>query len=383
MRKGVYLFLSILIIATMVMVGCAKPTASKPPIKIGAIVAMTGFAAVCGPGNARGVEFAIDSVGGEIAGREIQLIVEDEASDPTTAVNKAKKLVEQDKVDAIVGPSLMSSADAVAAYLAPLGVPNLTLGPYLKSMAENNPTLFMPDGTCRGKATVTGLFAYEQGWRTAAVLYSDYIYGQELAAGFTEAFTAKGGKIISSQPVPMDAADMAPYISKIGNVDVVAEWLGPPAGFNLPIQMREYGIKAAHLLINGALFNEPELKLVGDVMLGDYAAVPYTPDLNTPVSQKFVQGIQAKYNLIPGMYEAEAYNTTLLYLTALKEIGGDTTPARVGEIMKSIKYESPLGVIQMNGQRLGVGSQYIVQDAKTGDRYYWKFVKEYPNISPE
>ena len=99
--------------------------AELPPIKIGALIAFTGPDPNV-PATDKGIKLKLDEVGWEVAGRKIELVTEDDAFDATLAVDKAKKLVEMDKVQVIIGPVFQPCAVAVASYLASSRIPELT-----------------------------------------------------------------------------------------------------------------------------------------------------------------------------------------------------------------------------------------------------------------
>ena len=99
-----------------------KPEPTSEPIKIGALISYTGP----DPLNIqeyRGIMLKLDEVGWEVAGRKIELVAEDDAFDPVQATDKAKKLVQADKVNAIMGPTLVSSILSVSSYLEPHQIP--------------------------------------------------------------------------------------------------------------------------------------------------------------------------------------------------------------------------------------------------------------------
>lgn len=76
----------------------------KPPVKIGLLMPYTGTLSVIGRDTTRGLEMALAQSGGRAGGREIQLIKEDAEAKPATGLVKTRKLVENDRVDLLVGP---------------------------------------------------------------------------------------------------------------------------------------------------------------------------------------------------------------------------------------------------------------------------------------
>jgi len=144
------------------VVGCAKPAPEEiPPIKIGALIPYTGPGANTAQALDDALDLALDEAGWEVMGRKIILISEDETVDPAVAVAKAKKLVEQDKVDVILGAMLGHTSQAVAVWSAAVGVPVIGWADNNMKFCLENETYFQPIGAGRGNTYVGGLFAYE------------------------------------------------------------------------------------------------------------------------------------------------------------------------------------------------------------------------------
>jgi branched-chain amino acid transport system substrate-binding protein len=97
--------------------------AQGAPIKVGLMAPLTGVVASGGREMVEGTQFYFDSIGNEIAGRKVELIVEDDASNPDTALQKARRLVEQANVDFLIGNLLANTGLAVANYVKGNGTP--------------------------------------------------------------------------------------------------------------------------------------------------------------------------------------------------------------------------------------------------------------------
>ena len=91
--------------------------AQSGPIKIGLLAPLTGVVASGGKEMVEGVQFYLDSAKGEIAGRKVELVIEDDASNPDTALQKARRLVEQGNCHMLIGDLLANTGLAVANYV--------------------------------------------------------------------------------------------------------------------------------------------------------------------------------------------------------------------------------------------------------------------------
>src|SRR3984885_14927165 len=97
--------------------------AQSGPIKIGLLAPLTGVVASGGKEMVEGVQFYLDSVKSQVAGRKVELVIEDDASNPDTALQKARRLVEQGNCHMLIGNLLANTGLAVANYVKGTGTP--------------------------------------------------------------------------------------------------------------------------------------------------------------------------------------------------------------------------------------------------------------------
>lgn len=138
MKKLFLVPLVILLVSVFIFSGCAKPTPAPSPaptpaptpagtIKVGVMYPLTGPLAMTGKRMVDAATFAFEQAG-LIAGKKIEVIAEDTGEpDPSIAVDKARKLVEFDKVCAIIGPLTPPAKFSVGSYMAQAGVPRSPL----------------------------------------------------------------------------------------------------------------------------------------------------------------------------------------------------------------------------------------------------------------
>jgi branched-chain amino acid transport system substrate-binding protein len=356
-------------------------------VKVGVILPYSGIAAAVAPSIETGIQYAFDTAGTDC---EYEIIYEDETDDPTNAVAKARKLVEEDGVSVIIGPQLAHTAAAVSAYAAEAGIPHISLS--AADGPESPHSFFLGSGI--GDAIPSGEFAYDDlGARTAAVIYMDYLYGQQSKDGFVEGFTGKGGEIVSEQPVPFGTADMAPFLENVGDADVVAVLLVNPSDFAFVRQFREFGLEQPVIFISNAPQEAPLLMQMGDDVIGMYGASWYTPMIETPENGEFVGGyMEGAYiekfgfpNSPPGIATHVAFMASQLFLEALKATGGNADPAAINEALAGItELANPAGTVTMGPGRVAIHDQYIQQVVPLGEGLYgWSVVKKVEDVEPK
>src|SRR5688572_29421018 len=110
--------LTLVFAAVLAAAGCSAG-APAGPVKLGFIWLPTGVAADYGPEGKQAIELRLEQAGYTVAGRKVELVIGDEdALDATVTLDRVKKLVEQDRVDLLLGPLFGSSQQAVGPYLA-------------------------------------------------------------------------------------------------------------------------------------------------------------------------------------------------------------------------------------------------------------------------
>jgi branched-chain amino acid transport system substrate-binding protein len=372
-----------LVLAVMLALPAYAPAAGKgKPLKIGLLLPYTGF----DPRNAKGMEAAtrlkLDEIGWKVGGRTIELLTEDSATDPKTGVERARKLVEKDQVDVILGALFGNVVVAVAAYAKKAGVCYAPIVQQSMAALRTSPNnVVLPTGTLAGSTYPTGLYAYdERGYRTATILYSDYIAGEEFIGGFVEGFQSRGGTIIQRQPVPLGTVDFAPYLTNLKKADVMAFWYAGTMGPFLR-QYYQFGVDLPVVAVTYWTIEPKIMNELGDKALGVIGGGHASTEIPTPLNLKFIDSLQKKFGISsPTHHMYSAYIVTGTFLEAVKGTEGDTSPEKLIEAWRSVKMETPMGVVSFDEKGCGIGDLYVFVFSKEGERYYWKVVKEYKQI---
>jgi branched-chain amino acid transport system substrate-binding protein len=300
-------------------------TAYGADVKIGVAEALTGGAAQYGVAVRNGLQLAADEInaGGGVNGNKLQLIIEDEQGKKEEAINVLKKLVFQDKVLMVFGPTLSNSMFAggpVAngAKVVAFGTSNTAngitdIGPYIfRNSVMESDVLPLTISTA----------ARHYGIKKVAVIY-----------GNDDAFTKSGydvfKKALEDQKIPVTTTetyakgdvDFKAQLTKIkgGNPDaIVCSCLAEEAA-NIMLQARGLGIKAPFIGGNG--FNSPKLfeisKLAGE---GTFVGSPWANTNPAPANQKFVAAYKQKYSSDPNQFSAQAYDAMHIAAAALKTV---------------------------------------------------------------
>jgi len=370
--------------------GVAPASAQAPtPIKIGVILPLTGSLAQTGEEAVAGMKMYFDEIGNQVAGRPIQLIIEDEQNRPDVALNKARKLVENDRVQVLAGFISSAVALAVNEYARDKKVPmiisadgganELTMpgplaNPYLVRVSQNG----------RTPAAAAAEFAWKQGWRKAAVMAADYAGGFDTIGGFAQAFCRLGGTIVQEQYPPLTSNDYGPYITNLKrDVDGLATFLPGTGGLRFMKQFVEAGQKEKLPLMDiyGLTVYEGNLPQLGDAAAGFYSTLHYTPMIKTPENEAFVKAYQARTKNMPSDNGPDSWVGAKAIAEAAKAVDGKVENADAFiAAMKKVKFKSPKGDIALDQFGQVVQTMYVRRTEMVDGQYQNVEVTHFDNV---
>lgn len=393
MKKKYFLMLILFLTLNIIFsLNTRAQTTSKKPIIIGNLACYTGPSATPNPWMLRAAELAINEFGGKIAGREVKLVSEDSASNPTVAADKAKKLIELDKADVIIGPLPAAAAVPVATLLKPLGIPHISIMEFMPQILAIGDHTFAHTGTHRGTGFFVGTYAYDVlGYRTATVIHDDIIFAEDFTQGAMDGFVSRGGKIIQRQRTPMDTMDYGPYITALKQADCVMFWFVTIHAVQFINQYAQYGFKMPLIQGGCTTLGIDNLKELRDKALNIVSCSSYDAYIKGTEVKKFVDrwvklhGDRAeKDGRFPYYTEGCAmYTATSIILQAIESTNGNTTPSVLREALKKGKFKTPWGLLSFSDGRVGVGNAYIMKVIKEGDNYIRTDVFKYENVVKE
>src|SRR5262245_32148528 len=263
--------LLVLITAIFLPAAALMGQAQREPIKIGLLNAITGPLAVNGTEINEGIRlYWEDEMGGQVSGRPVRLIVEDEEGKADVGLTKTRKLVESDGVHMILGPVSSAVAVAIRDYVHERGVPTIITQATANNLTNEkaSPALFRSAMSSYQQEAAGGWYvAAKLGHKKIAVVALDYVAGHEQADGFIKAFREGGGQSVEKVLFPLGTMDVGPYITRVqdkaGQLDAVVAILWGPSAPQWVKAWNEYGLKGKlPLLTLGETVNETYLRAV-------------------------------------------------------------------------------------------------------------------------
>ena len=361
--------------------------ASGTPIKIGFDEGFTGFMAYDCQLADQGVKTALAMLNNQWEGRPLQYFAEDNGSDPVVAVDKARKLVESDGINVMIGPIFSPSAKAVADYLGKSsGIAEMSIvGQPTENLETANGLAFIHTGFFDSHGYYFGKYLAEKGYKTANVINYDDTPAHALTAGFKKAFVDEGGgQILSENYIPLDTVDFSAYLSAMKPADVTVNWIFGNGAVPFVKQFNDYGLKGALAVPMSNNFSDAQLAELGDIALGMIACDYYAWTVDNAMNKDFIAAYGKLFNgEKPTPQAYGAWQGVMLYLEGLKATGGDTDPKKVIPAMSNLTMASPAGkftIVPFQNAFIAKRDFFILEVQKVGDVLTWVPVKTYNQV---
>lgn len=356
--------------------------------KIGMMIGLTGANAALGVDGRDAVQLYLDQVNYTIGDYKIDLIVEDDEAGADGALTKAKKLVEMDKVDLLLGPHAAAGAYALLPYIEEVKVPLYIPGASGDDVTMRQASQYaVRTGTTSSQPMFPlGSFCYtDLGYETGAIISYDNSYGWEIAGGFQQGFENEGGKIVYRIFVPVGTQDFSPYISQIpvDKVDFLFFNLSGADSVRMTSQLADYGLAGELPIVAGATpCDEATLDQLNECCVGFYSALAYAATLDTPANKDFVSSFEEAYGRKPG-FVAEQYYTGMLFLAAALENCEDPYDALtlINTISETKVDNAPRGPVTIDDYGNVIHNVYIRKVEVVDGVRQNTVVKTYENVS--
>lgn len=337
-------------------------SAAENTIKIGCFYPLTGANAAKGQLNKNGTDLAVKDINaaGGVLGMKIELVYEDTQSNKVNVPNVVRKLIEQDKVVALLGEIASSNSIAAGPVLmelkrpaiAPTSTnPNVVMDP--NDTTKLNPWYFRACFIDSVQGTVMANFVYNTLKKTkVALLYNiaqDYSKG--LAQYFKERFTKLGGTIIGEETFPDLTQDFKPQLTKIKGMKPEAI-IGPntyDANGLILRQMLELGMSNIPFMGADSTHAPKIIEIAGqDALKNLYFTTLYVDDDPDPKAQAFAKKYRDEFKSEPNSNACFSYEAMIVLAEAIKVAKG-TSPEALRTAIENIKnIQVPSGSFTMD-----------------------------------
>ncbi len=361
---------------------------AQGPIKIGFIAPLTGAGAQAGKDMYSGCEMFWEENGWQVAGRKIEVTLEDGEANPKTALTKARKLVETDKVHLLGGTIFSNVTYAVASYVDTQGIPSFSPINSADDLTQRKRPKWMVRTGFSASQYMHPFGEYAAkvlGYKKIVTIALDYSFGWESVGAFQRTFEDNGGRIIQRLWVPLNIADYAPYLAQVKR-DTDAVFVLALGRWTVLFakQYADSGLKGRiPLIANGTYSDEHVLPQLGDESLGVITAHNYSAALDRPANRRFRLAYEKKYNRLPSVYSENCYSGVQLVNEAIKSIGGkvEDRSALMAALQKAEIKDAPRGPIKMDPYGNPIQNIYVRKIERVGGQLQNTVIHTYPEVS--
>jgi len=348
---------------------------AQDKIKIGVLATLEGALTTLGEDAIRGMEIAVKQAGAKAGGKTIEVITFPTNASPDSAIRGARKLVEQDKVDILIGPVSGSEGIAIRDYSKTQ--PQVTFlngssGALETTYVTPSPNFFRFN--LDGSQWLSGLGSYvynDKKWRKIATVAEDYSFPYTQLFGFIPEYCSLGGQITEKFWVPLGTKDFASVISKLpDDVDAIYLGLGGGDAVNFFNQYAQAGGKAK--LIGGSiLVDQTVLSSKGAakrIAIGIPSAGPQADVWDNAKWNEWVKLYQSSFPAdkrftSPSLTGTAYYNDFNAVFKVLNDIKGDLSDGhkKLREGLAKLELDAPNGKIKLDANRQAIGPNFITE----------------------
>ncbi|MFZ5633852.1 MAG: ABC transporter substrate-binding protein [Bacillota bacterium] len=378
MKKWLLVGLFALLSLTLVTAGCSSGGGAANEIKIGVSAPLTGDISDIGQSTKNAALMAaeeVNSAGGLKVGDKklkVNMIVGDDENKPESTANLFQRLINQDKVVAIVGSQASKCSNAGAPIAESAGVVQITPWSTNPNVTKDKKFVFRAAFIDPFQGKVNAIFAKNNlKVNTAAVLYdvaSDYNKG--LAEVFKEEFTKLGGQIVAFETYTTGDKDFSAQLTRIKAQSPDVLFL--PNYYNeVPLQIQQ----AKRLGYNGKVlggdaWDSPKIfDLGGKDLNGTYFSNHYAADADIPELKEFLKKYQAKYNAVPDAAGALTYDACRIIFQAIEKAGSTDRKAIRDAVAATKGFKGVTGTISYEGSGDPIKGAVILEIADGKYKY--------------
>jgi branched-chain amino acid transport system substrate-binding protein len=344
---------------------------NRSTIKIGYFVDLSGPTFNFGRSAYNGVLMAAAEINqyGGISGRQIDVVIEDDKGSPEEAARLTAKLIDKDKVIAIIAGGTSGNSLAAAPKAQASHVPLISPSSTDPAVTQTGEYIFR---TCfvdsfQGEA-MASFAANTLKAKKAAILFDiNAPYGRGLTEFFESSFRKLGGDIVNKQSYMQGDADFKGQLSSIKAAEPDVIYIPGYYADVALIAKQARAIGMQQPLLGGDGWDAPELwQLGGDALNNSYMSTHYSVDDPSPAIQAFVHQYKQRYgNLVPDAHAALAYDAARVLFDALQRAGTTDSEKLRDALAQTKDFGGVTGIITIDADRNAIKPAVVLklQDA--------------------
>lgn len=341
------------------------------PLKIGMITTLSGPAGYLGQDIRDGFQLAIDANKGELGGKAVELVVEDDGLKPGNAKQIADRMLTEQGIKLFTGmvfanvafAALPDILDGDAIYISANTASSTFAG------KECHPNYFVSSWQDDSQGESAGALAQSLGYKKAFLIAPNYQAGKETMTAFKRFYK---GEVVGETYTGLDQTDFAAEMAQIraAKPDVVYEF--EPGGLGIAF-MRQYQqaglLNEIPMVVHPASLDQVIVQAVGDAAAGVKVTSHWNDDFDNPVNKAFVAAWKAKFGDRPiTYYAAQGYDAALLVAAGLeKDPAGANDVAAFRKALLASDIKSVRGSFHFGPNQHPIQDWYALKAVKGDD----------------
>ena len=360
---------SVIIVLVLAALLAATPAAAADRVKVGFIATFSGPIGVIGQHGFDGFTLGVEHAGGKLGGLATEVVKEDDQLKPDVGLQVAKKLLERDRVDFVVG-TIFSNV-MMAIYKPVVDTKTFLIshnaGPSPIAGKLCSPFFFSASWQNDGPHEAMGKHVNDKAFKRVYLMAPNYQAGKDALAGFKRYYKAGevGGEVYTTINQPDYSAELAQL--RAAKPDAVYVFYPGGMGVQFVKQYTQAGLLKDVPLFSAFTIDETNLAAIGDAAVGTFGTAFWNPDLKNSASERFVADFQKKYGYTPSTYSAQAYDAALLIDSAIRGVKGRIEDKDgLGAAFRRADFKSVRGAFRYNTNHFPIQNFYLHEVVKDG-----------------
>lgn len=364
-----------LLLGAVACSGSDNDTSDPDTIRIGILAPYSGVFADYGPKVIEDpIRLYLKEHDNKIAGKNVELFIADDRSEPDVELEKAQELVENKNVDVIIGLVNSAGVLAVRDYLHENKVLTMITVAVVKDVTQDlhSDYIFRVSFGAEQTEPAGAILAREAGLQKIAGIGADYVAGHQLLESLIDNFEQAGGEVVETLWSPLGTPDFSSYLTQLKrvapDVDAIAPMMFGADALRFAQQYREFGFDTP-LYFNGDVSEQTMfIDEVGENALGSLAYWYYSPYLDNPENKVFREAFLAAYDRLPGAFSMDAYASMQFLEAAASQVpDGLKDTDGVVQALKTTEIQSPAGPLRFDDGHALILTVYLNEIAEGPD----------------
>lgn len=342
----------------------------KPSVKIAAIVPISGTGAFDGQLGLEGMKAmaeVINAKGGILGGRKLELVVYDDKGTPEEGVSAAKRAIEQDHVDAIVGGWFSAVAlsmkevtrDKVLTVFTSSQHPDVTAKGHKLAFRLNATSTMMSD-------KYSDFICHNIKPKSVAFITINDDYGRLEVDNYKRLLGACGIEVKGNEFYNRDDTDFTTALTKLKSLDpgaIYVSAINTSQGATIYRQIRQTGYKGT-IIASAGNMNPKLVELSGPALNGVYCVSLYAPDADNPLLKAWTTQYRKTFTNEPAFIGTLGAQAVELIAAAMDKAGTSSDDDKIAAALKGQSWSTLLGDVKFDGTGQALQSIYLIQVAK-------------------